>query len=562
MAEQTRTSTAQAYHRRSKHHLQRFAAGPDTLDWEAQPSPFRTWQGAPLTPLPLVADQLGTTWGQWQAPHAVVPRSLSLGSVACLLELSLALTAWKQFGPDRWALRANPSSGNLHPTEAYVRAVGVDGLADGLYHYEPLQHALALRARPAPGLAAQPASAGLWVGLSSIQWREAWKYGERAFRYCQLDAGHALGALRYAAAALGWQAHLLGGLPHVALAACMGLARDEDFGMAEREEPEMLISVGPGVSRGQACPGVTGAVWFGQASRLDPRPMYRWPVIDEVTRATRLPTSLAADAAPHPLPRPRGLTDHPTSGGVGPSQVATRHEAQAAAIIRGRRSAQHFDRQAQMRRASFEGIVQALVPVDVPPWDAWPHAPRVHPIFHVHRVEGMVPGVYVLPRSAQGEAMLRDALRAATAWVRAWDALPGERGHPWTLWRVAEHPRLAGVLRQLSCHQAIASDACFALSLVAEFEAPVSVREDGYRLLLQEAGLMGQALYLGAEAQGYRGTGIGCYFDDAVHQLLSMEGERMQVLYHFTIGVPLADTRMATAPPYAHLTSDRKGGAP
>src|SRR5437660_12483691 len=30
------------------------------------------------------------------------------------------------------------------------------------------------------------------VGLSSIHWREAWKYGERAFRYCQHDVGHAL----------------------------------------------------------------------------------------------------------------------------------------------------------------------------------------------------------------------------------------------------------------------------------------------------------------------------------------------------------------------------------
>ena len=47
------------------------------------------------------------------------------------------------------------------------------------------------------------------VGLSSIHWREAWKYGERAFRYCQHDVGHALGTLRFAAAALGWKLFLL-----------------------------------------------------------------------------------------------------------------------------------------------------------------------------------------------------------------------------------------------------------------------------------------------------------------------------------------------------------------
>ena len=38
------------------------------------------------------------------------------------------------------------------------------------------------------------------IGLSSVHWREAWKYGERAFRYCQHDAGHAIGTVRIAAA--------------------------------------------------------------------------------------------------------------------------------------------------------------------------------------------------------------------------------------------------------------------------------------------------------------------------------------------------------------------------
>jgi len=34
-----------------------------------------------------------------------------------LLEYALALSAWKQAGGTRWALRVNPSSGTIHPTE-------------------------------------------------------------------------------------------------------------------------------------------------------------------------------------------------------------------------------------------------------------------------------------------------------------------------------------------------------------------------------------------------------------------------------------------------------------
>ena len=83
------------------------------------------------------------------------------------------------------------------------------------------------------------------VGLSSIHWREAWKYGERAFRYCQHDAGHAIGALRIAAATLGWSATLLHGLADETIEDLLGLNRAEDFAGAEREHPAAVLAVWP-----------------------------------------------------------------------------------------------------------------------------------------------------------------------------------------------------------------------------------------------------------------------------------------------------------------------------
>jgi hypothetical protein len=64
---------------------------------------------------------------------------------------------------------------------------------------------------------------------------------------------------------------------------------------------------------------------------------------------------------------------------------------------------------------------------------------------------------------------------------------------------------------------------------------------------------MGQVLYLEAEARGFRGTGIGCYFDDAFHELLGLSGRAFQSLYHFTMGVALSDSRILTLPPYPPL---------
>lgn len=74
-----------------------------------------------------------------------------------------------------------------------------------------------------------------------------------------------------------------------------------------------------------------------------------------------------------------------------------------------------------------------------------------------------------------------------------------------------------------------------------------------HRVERLEAGLTGQVLYLEAEAAGVRGTGIGCYFDDSVHDVLGLTDETFQSLYHFTVGMPLDDNRLQTLPAYAHL---------
>ena len=89
--------------------------------------------------------------------------------------------------------------------------------------------------------------------------------------------------------------------------------------------------------------------------------------------------------------------------------------------------------------------------------------------------------------------------------------------------------------------------------MLAEYETHIARGPWLYRQLFWEAGILGQALYLEAEAAGVRGTGIGCYFDDAVHDLLGIKNQSFQSMYHFTVGTALTDTRLQTLPPYAHL---------
>jgi hypothetical protein len=134
------------YHERSKHHLERYAPGPGRLDWATQPDPFRRFVGAPLVDLPLLVGELAPGWDDLFMPGGVSPQALNRGTLSALLWLSLGLAAWKSYGGNRWALRCNPSSGNLHPTDGYLACPDLPGLSAGVYHYQPHDHRLEQRA--------------------------------------------------------------------------------------------------------------------------------------------------------------------------------------------------------------------------------------------------------------------------------------------------------------------------------------------------------------------------------------------------------------------------------
>lgn len=293
------------YHERTKHHLNRFAAGPGGLDWANQPDPFRRYAGAALTRLPILApdeEPVSPDYESLYGRGAAAVTPLTIRSLSRLLEYSLALSAWKQAGGTRWALRANPSSGNLHPTEGYVMIGGMAelGPSPGLFHYAPREHGLERRADcPEPLLArlarGLPPQAFL-VGLSSVHWREAWKYGERAFRYCQHDVGHAMGALRIAAAALGWSALVLDGMADDAIDALLGLERSADFEGAERESAELVMALWPGDAQSPATGLELEAIkhlkqqrWYGKANRLSPQEPVDWEIIAAASAASRKP---------------------------------------------------------------------------------------------------------------------------------------------------------------------------------------------------------------------------------------------------------------------------------
>jgi hypothetical protein len=200
------------------------------------------------------------------------------------------------------------------------------------------------------------------------------------------------------------------------------------------------------------------------------------------------------------------------------------------------------------RGAFYHALARVCPHLNGVPFWTFPWEPAVHLALFVHRVDDLSPGLYLLARRHNAVEALRAAMgKDAFLWQRPPGCPDGL-----DLFLLAEG-NTRDAARTVSCHQDIASDGVFAVGMLAEFESRLA--ENGpwfYRRLFWETGMIGQVLYLEAEAMGIRGTGIGCFFDDAMHELLGMQGRTYQSLYHFTVGGPLDDPRLKTIQPYAH----------
>ncbi len=485
--------------------------------------------------LPLLPSDQGPTYASLFTGQSRVFQPWSTTTLSQLLQFSLAISTWKQYGSSRWSLRCNPSSGNLHPTETYLILVGMPGLDDGLYHYRADRHALELRCQYRSGSGLNGPM--LLCGFSSVHWREAWKYGERAYRYCQLDLGHALAALDFAAATLGCRATPLVEIGSDALFKLLGLDRQDDFHSDEVEHGDLLacihpISETPDIAMAPLLKTTAEGEWHGHANKLDQRHLYDWPIIAEVSEATRRPAGIKQtnDAAAWPVPTP--AADHANS------------RLSALEIFLRRRSAQAFDPAGVMQTEDFFRLMDRLLPRSgFPPWNAQTWQPKIHLILFIHKVHGLQPGIYFLARRHTMVEKLKRLMR--DDWL--WKPVPVAPPHlPFYCLARTDAKQAA---MHLGCHQDIAGDSSFSLSMLAEFES-VSDFPWRYNELYWEAGMIGQSLYLEAEAIGMRGTGIGCFFDDAVHDMLGIMEKSLQAIYHFTVGLPLVDSRLASLPPY------------
>jgi hypothetical protein len=224
----------------------------------------------------------------------------------------------------------------------------------------------------------------------------------------------------------------------------------------------------------------------------------------------------------------------------------------AGQIIHQRRSLTACDGTTSIAAERFYRMLRRVMPHA---GDAMPWAPSIHFGLFVHRVEGIEPGLYAMARDPGKVEKLKSAMHANFAWE-------APAGCPGTLpLYLLERGDARVLATQVSCRQDIAGDGAFSLGMIAEYQASLAAHGPSfYRRLFWEAGAIGQVLYLEAEAAGVRSTGIGCFFDDPVHDVFGLRGLAFQSLYHFTVGGAVDDPRLTTLPAYGARVKARPRG--
>jgi SagB-type dehydrogenase family enzyme len=498
-----------AYHQATKHTYHSVRANAHYLDWGNQPDPFRTYDGAPVTVLapdpgfPSIGpfETMGALGGRTELATQIDSGSRDTSQLDAIwlsrmLWHSMAVSAWKKIPRtgNRYSLRVNPSSGNLHPTETYLAARGFTGVDDGLYHYRADRHALELRSQGAwtqqladALLIPWAAESSLIVGLTSIFWREGWKYRDRAYRYCCHDLGHAMMSIILAARALGLPGGAVAHFADTRLTRALGLSGGDEAPMAFLVFPAKSSSGGIRMPSQETFVGVPNDLSADEVAYELLLGIHRSTILNETAV---LPAHIsAANVAV--------VDGQPLSPEVfrGPSR-----DNSLGVIVRRRRSALDFDpRTPPMERKEMEQLLDFATRDWLADWRGnfdgrstgiAKGADFVTLYLYVHRVRDCEPGVY---RWDSNNRSLEQLYRGNVERVAAY----------------------------LSLEQALAGNACFAVSMVADLAAAARIFGNrGYRYLHFEAGAIGQRLYLGAEALGWNATGIGAFYDDDVHRYL------------------------------------------
>ena len=510
------------YHEETKHSELSVRTSAHYLDRGNKPSPFKVYRDLPSVPLPHDfphpgEDSLAAVKG---ALSRTSGDGVDLRTVAELLFFCAGLTRGVKIGSEPYYMRAASATGALYPIELYVVCGEFQGLNAGVYHFNPLSFALVrLREgdyRPELGAACGKdcLASPVTFALTSLAWRNAWKYEARSYRHWFWDSGVVAANLLATAASEGLATRLdigfvdskvdrllglKGGKEATVALAPVGIGLAEALPKERREVPEISLEAEPLSNEEAGYPSIwkaNEASSFGDLTEVENwRQGFKPPVAGERGGGTRFPLRL-------------------------PGEAGLRATRLAETILR-RGSTRKFARQS----IPFEALSAIIdsstsdIPLDfLPPKDA-----LVDFYLIANEVQGLPRGSYFFNRGTGSLEQLK-----------------------------------AGQFRSMSAYlcleQPLFGDASAVFFLMTDLGHAISSLGDrGYRAAQFEAGVRAGKVYLSSYSLGFGASG-STFYDDAVTEFFSPHAKEKSTMIAVGVGIPAYKARQGTILPQFRTT--------
>lgn len=505
------TSYALNYHEATKHSEIRLQTSAHYLDWANKPSQFKIYEDSTSIPLPRnvsrpEAEPLGAISGGSLQKEA---RDLGLVELAELLYFSAGLTRKYRFGRELHYMRAASATGALYPIELYVVAGDIVGLEAGVYHFDPLGFQLSRlrkgdwRAELAAVTDESVGPASATIALTSLAWKNAWKYEARSYRHWFWDGGVIAANLLAVSASMG--------LPTKIIQGFVDQTVNELFGLQDRKEATICLSpVGLGRQ--------------GKRDRslktIDPIQLNVRPLSEEETEYAgmwethqaaflRLKDEVDQWTNVQLPPRHSARTIYPTFPLVPPIANATNSRRLGEVILqrgstrRFARSPITFSQLSTILRTSTGRIHRDYLPKG---------DNLIETYFIANAVDGLAPGSYFYAGEQESLTQLKQ-----------------------------------GEQRQMSSYlclgQPLFGDASVVFFLMTRLrEVLGALGNRGYRAAQLEGGIVAGKIYLSAYSLGLGASG-STFYDDAVTEFFSPHAEEKSTMIAVGLGVPAYKAR-------------------
>ena len=496
------------YHEATKHSELTLRMSAHYLDWNNKPSPFKAYKNLPSIPLPHefphpTQESLRTIKSQ---DSLGTSRPVDLQKLAEILFFSGGITRKMRIGSETHYMRAASATGALYPIELYVVSFSISGLDAGVYHFNPLGFSLA-KIRDGDyssklGAITREAarSSSATIVLTSLAWRNAWKYEARSYRHWFWDAGVMAANLLATCYSETVPARILMGF----------IDKEVDQLLGLRQEQEATVALAT-IGQRTTTQDKQEPTEVSQLS-LEDEPLSKeeveYPVIWETNRASELHSEAEIGLWRNSLkPGPAIAGPH---GPTFPLRPSVKNSPPLEEVVLRRGSTRRF----AQKSISFEALSTIIDAATSPlPLDFLSNDDSLTEFYFIaNDVDELPPGAYYFDRGTKSLEQLKEG-------------------------------KLRYVSGYLCLEQLLFSDASVVFFLMTDlYRVLEPLGSRGYRAAEFEAGLRAGKIYLSAYALGIGASG-STFYDDAVTEFFSPHSRNMSPMIAVGAGVPAYSAR-------------------